>query len=95
MTMPVEYAAIKAAIQHLSLYFMRYYKGTRLRFNCISPGGLLDGQPPSFTEAYRRHSQSQGMLSADDIGGTLVYLLSDLSRYVNGQNIIVDDGWCA
>jgi len=95
MTMPVEYAAIKSAIQHLSLYFMRYYKGSRLRFNCISPGGIRDGQPQGFTDAYRRHSQSTGMLSPDDVAGTLVYLLSDLSRHVNGQNIIVDDGWCA
>lgn len=95
MTMPVEYAAIKAGVQHLSRYFMRYYKGTRLRFNCISPGGLRDGQPEQFQQAYRRYSQSAGMLSAADISGTLVYLLSDLSSYVNGQNIIVDDGWSA
>ena len=95
MTMPVEYAAIKSAIQHLSLYFMRYYKGTRLRFNCISPGGILDGQPTRFTQAYGRHGQSKGMLAAEDVAGTLVFLLSDLSRYVNGQNIVVDDGWSA
>jgi enoyl-[acyl-carrier-protein] reductase (NADH) len=33
------------------------------------------------------------MLNAEDISGTLIYLLSDMSKYVNGQNIIVDDGW--
>lgn len=93
MTMPVEYAAIKSALKHLSVYFMRYYKGTELRFNCISPGGILDGQPEPFTTAYRHYSQSKGMLSPDDIAGSLVFLLSDLSRYINGQNIIVDDGW--
>lgn len=93
MTMPVEYAAIKSALQHLSLYFMRYYKGTELRFNCISPGGILDGQPEPFITAYNQFSQSKGMLLPDDIAGTLVYLLSDLSRFVNGQNIVVDDGW--
>ena len=93
MTMPVEYAAIKSALLHLSLYFMRYYKGTPLRFNCISPGGIFDNQPESFTAAYRQFSQSKGMLEPDDIAGTLVYLLSDLSRYVNGHNIVVDDGW--
>lgn len=93
MTMPVEYAAIKAAVQHLSLYFMRYYKGTTLRFNCLSPGGILDQQPETFVDAYKAFSQSRGMLKPQDMIGTLVYLVSDLSNCVNGQNIIVDDGW--
>ncbi len=95
MTMPVEYAACKAALQHLSLYFMRYYKGTALRFNCVSPGGILDGQPESFTTRYLGYSQSKGMLAPDDICGALLFLLSDHSRYVNGQNIVVDDDWIA
>jgi NAD(P)-dependent dehydrogenase (short-subunit alcohol dehydrogenase family) len=93
MTMPVEYAAIKSAIQHLSLYFMRYYKGTQLRFNVLSPGGVFDHQPESFLEQYKRYAQRKGMLDPSDIAGTLVYLISDLSIYVNGQNIVIDDGW--
>ncbi len=93
MTMPVEYAAIKSAIQHLSLYFMRYYKGTRLRFNVLSLGGLLDGQPSSFVERYKEFSNYKGMLEPSDITGSLIYLISEFSEFVNGQNIIVDDGW--
>lgn len=93
MTMPVEYAAIKSALQQLSLYFMRYYKGTALRFNVISPGGIFDHQPETFLEKYKQYAQNKGMLDPADIAGTLVYLVSDLSSYVNGQNIIVDDGW--
>jgi NAD(P)-dependent dehydrogenase (short-subunit alcohol dehydrogenase family) len=95
MTMPVEYAACKAALQHLSRYFMRYYKGTPLRFNCVSPGGILDKQPAAFVAAYSEYSQHEGMLMPDDICGALLFLLSDYSRFVNGQNIIVDDGWTA
>jgi len=33
------------------------------------------------------------MLDKSDLKGTLVYLLSDVSKYVNGQNIVVDDGF--
>lgn len=93
MTMPVEYAAIKSAIQHMSLYFMRFYKGTSLRFNVISPGGIFDNQPESFLDSYKKYSQNKGMLNPSDVTGTLIYLISDLSAYVNGQNIFVDDGW--
>ncbi len=93
MTMPAEYAAIKSGIQQLSLYFMRYYKGTRLRFNCISPGGIIDTQPEAFKSAYGRYSQSKGMLAPEDISGALTFLLSDRSQYINGQNLVIDDGW--
>ena len=93
MTMPVEYAAIKSAIQHLSIYFMRYYKGTPIRFNVLSPGGILDNQSELFLDRYNAQAQHKGMLDPADIAGTLVYLISDLSTYVNGQNIIVDEGW--
>ncbi len=93
MTMPIEYAAIKSALQHISVYFMRYYKGTKLRFNCISPGGIFDNQPESFLSRYKQYSQHKGMLDASDVVGTLIYLISDLSKYVNGQNIVVDDGF--
>lgn len=95
MTMPVEYAAIKAALQHLSVYFMRYYKGYNLRFNCLVPGGIYDSQPETFLQAYKAYAQTKGMLDPKDMCGPLVFLLSDLSKYVNGQNLIVDDGWTA
>ena len=93
MTMPVEYAAIKSAVIHLTRYLAKYYKGCNIRVNCISPGGILDQQPESFLAKYGEFAFSKGMLNPQDLTGTLLYLLSDLSTYVNGQNIVVDDGW--
>lgn len=93
MTMPVEYAAIKSALQHLSSYVTSYMKGTAFRVNCVSPGGILAGQNRDFLERYNQYCGSKGMLDAEDVIGAVLFLLSDASRYVNGQNIIVDDGF--
>lgn len=93
MTMPVEYAAIKSAIIHLTRYMAKYLKGMNIRVNSLSPGGIFDNQPSSFVEAYRKQCLNKGMLDKADLCGTLVYFLSDLSSYVNGQNIIIDDGF--
>lgn len=93
MTMPVEYAAIKSSIVHLTKYMAKYLKGTNIRVNSISPGGILDAQPQAFQDAYRSSCQSKGMLDRTDVTGALVFLLSNMSKYVSGQNIIVDDGF--
>lgn len=93
MTMPVEYAVIKSAIIHLTKYMAKYFKGMNIRVNTLSPGGILDKQPAAFLEAYSEQCLNKGMLDKSDLCGTLVYLLSDLSAHVNGQNIVVDDGF--
>lgn len=93
MTMPVEYAVIKSGIVHLTKYFAKSFKGKQIRVNSLSPGGILDAQPVSFVSAYKEECLNKGMLDKGDLSGSLIYLLSDLSSYVNGQNLIVDDGF--
>jgi NAD(P)-dependent dehydrogenase (short-subunit alcohol dehydrogenase family) len=93
MTMPVEYAAIKSALVHLNKYFTSYMKGTNFRVNSISPGGLLDNQDNQFVLKYNSYCSSKGMLNSTDITGTVNFLLSDMSKYLKGQDIVVDDGF--
>lgn len=93
MTMPVEYSVIKSGLIHLTKYMAKYLKGSNIRINCISPGGIFDFQPDEFVKKYNSYCLSKGMLDKGDLAGTLVYLLSDMSKFVNGQNIIVDDGF--
>src|SRR5574344_1180302 len=93
MTMPVEYAAIKSGLIHLTKYMAKYFKGMNIKVNALSPGGILNSQPEAFLEKYKEQCLNKGMLHNSDLKGTLVYLLSDMSKYVNGQNIVVDDGF--
>jgi len=93
MTTPVEYIAIKSALIHLTKYMAKYFKGQNIRVNSLSPAGVLDNQPKEFLESYKKECLNKGMLDKEDLKCSLVYLLSDMSRYVNGQNIIVDDGF--
>ena len=93
MVSPIEYSAIKSGIISITKYLAKYCKGQNIRVNCISPGGILDDQPDVFLEKYNSTCSSKGMMNAQDLNGTIVYLLSNKSEYVNGQNIIIDDGW--
>jgi NAD(P)-dependent dehydrogenase (short-subunit alcohol dehydrogenase family) len=93
MTMPVEYAAIKSAIIHLTKYLASYVKNSGFRVNCVSPGGIKNAQPDSFLKAYASETAGKGMLDRQDIMGSILFLLSDYSNYIRGQNIVVDDGF--
>ena len=93
MTSPVEYAAIKSGIIAITRWLAKYYRSQNIRVNCVSPGGILDAQPSSFLERYRRSCTNIGMLSSDHVASAIVFLFSSDSQAINGQNLIVDDGW--
>jgi len=93
MTMPIEYAAIKSGLIHITKYMAKYFKGMNIKVNALSPGGIFDNQNEFFLKKYKDECLNKGMLDKSDLKGTLIYLLSDMSKYVNGQNIIIDDGF--
>ena len=93
MTSPIEYSAVKSGIIAMTSWMAKYHKNKNIRVNCVSPGGILDQQPYSFLEKYRESCTSKGMLDPTDVSGTVLFLLSDQSKYINGQNIVIDDGW--
>ena len=93
MTSPIEYSAIKSGIISITKYLSKYYKKRNLRVNCISPGGIRNNQPNIFIENYNSSCNSKGLLDSEDLTGLILFLISDKSKYINGQNIIIDDGW--
>ena len=93
-SLPIEYSLVKSSILQMTKYFAKYFNGI-IRVNAISPGGILndENQTDEWRERYKSYAQKKGMLDREDLNGTLIYLLSNMSKYVNGQNIIVDDGF--
>ena len=93
MSSPIEYSAIKAGIISITKYLSKYYKNKNLRVNCVSPGGIYNNQTETFLNNYKKSCNSKGILNTEDILGTILFLISNNSLYINGQNIVVDDGW--
>ena len=93
MTSPAEYSVIKSGIISLTSYLAKLYKKKNILVNCISPGGIKNNQPNKFIQRYKESCGSKGLLDNEDAIGSIIFLLSDSSKYINGQNIIVDDGW--
>ncbi|TQR33813.1 flagellin modification protein A [Campylobacter sp. MIT 99-7217] len=93
MQSSLEYSVIKAGINHLGVWLAKELFNTNIRVNTLVSGGILDNQPEIFLQAYRKCCASKGMLEAHDVCGALVFLLSDESKFITGQSLVVADGW--
>jgi len=93
MTSPVEYAAIKAGVIAITRWLAKYHSDQNIRVNCISPGGILDNQETAFVGRYRESCTNIGMLTGEQVASAVTFLLSPAAAAINGQNLIVDDGW--
>ena len=95
MTMPAGYAAIKGGLINLTRYMASYFGPHKVRVNTVSPGGIFDNQNISFVENYEKKVPLRRMGLPEDITPSVSFLLSDESKYITGQNLIVDGGWTA
>ena len=95
MTMPAGYAAIKGGLLNLTRYIASYFGSQNIRVNSVSPGGIFDNQNTNFVKNYEKKVPLGRLGTPDDIAPSVVFLLSDESNYITGQNLIVDGGWTA
>lgn len=110
LTKVISYSAAKAAInnftQWMAIYFNQNYS-KNIRVNAIAPGFFLTeqnryllvdkdtGKPTPRGELVMQHTPMGRYGTPDELIGTLIWLVSDGAKFVNGVVVPVDGGFSA
>ena len=93
---PVAYHTLKGGIIHLTRHLAVYWAGDGVRVNCLSPGPFPSPKAPAgLADRLDLHSPMRRMGLPHELKGAIVFLASDASSYMTGQNLVIDGGWTA
>jgi NAD(P)-dependent dehydrogenase (short-subunit alcohol dehydrogenase family) len=89
---PVTYSVVKTGLIGLTRYLATYWAEKNVRCNAMCPGGVANGQPEDFLQKVSFRIPMNRLSKADEYQGTLIWMLSDASSYLNGSIVAVDGG---
>jgi len=89
---PVTYSVVKTGLIGLTRYLATYWADKNVRCNAMCPGGVKNGQPESFLNKVNSKIPMNRLAQPNEYQGTLLWMLSDASSYLNGAIISVDGG---
>jgi gluconate 5-dehydrogenase len=93
---PVAYHALKGGIVHMTRHLAVYWAKDGVRVNCLSPGPFPNERvAPEMVRRLTEKSPMKRMGRPEELKGALVFLASDASSYMTGQNMLIDGGWTA
>jgi len=102
---PPGYSASKAALLAFTRYTASFWGREGVRANCISPGPFSNtedaegensvAEDSPFVQRLKSYTLLNRIGRPIELCGALLFLASDASSYVTGQNFNVDGGWTA
>ena len=93
---PVAYHALKGGIIHMTRHLAAYWAGDGVRVNCLSPGPFpSEKASPAMVERLCTKLPMKRMGRPHELKGAIVFLASEASSFMTGQNLTIDGGWTA
>ena len=89
---PITYSAAKWAVIGMTKYLAIYFAKKNIRVNCLSPTGVFNDHPREFVEKLSNIIPMGRMANIDEYKGAIVFLCSEASSYMTGENMIIDGG---
>ena len=89
---PVSYSVIKTGLIGLTRYLSTYWAEKNVRCNAICPGGVENGQSQIFIDSVSSKIPMGRLARSNEYQGTIIWMLSDASSYLNGSVVAIDGG---
>ncbi len=89
---PVTYSVVKHGLVGLTKYLSTYWVDKNVRVNAISPGGVYTNQPEEFVKKLAKLIPMGHMANVDEYKAAVIFMCSDASSYMTGQNVSIDGG---
>ena len=89
---PVTYSVIKHGLIGLTKYLATYWADKGVRCNALCPGGIYNNQPDEFVKKISNLIPLGRMAHEDEYKASVVFMVSDASKYMNGSILSIDGG---
>ena len=89
---PITYSAAKWAVIGMTKYLGVYFAKRNIRVNSLSPTAVYNNHPEDFVKKLTNLIPMGRMSDIDEYKGAIVFLCSDASSYMTGENLVIDGG---